>query len=156
MQPTITEVHPFTVSGISVRTINSDEAQPLTAKLPGLWGQFHSQGLAGKILDKVDDPSVYGVYSEYESDASGHYRTTAGVRVSKASADFDSVEIRGGQYLVFKAKGAMPQIAVDTWVTIWSFFETTRDFQRCFTTDFEKYPGPNEVAIHIAVESLNT
>ena len=156
MQPTITEVHPFTVSGISVRTINSDEAQPLTAKLPSLWGLFYNQGLAGKFPNKLDDSSVYGVYSEYESDASGHYRTTAGVRVSKASADFDSIEIRGGQYLVFTANGAMPQIVVDTWVTIWSFFETSKDYRRCFTTDFEKYLGPNEVAIHIAVEPWST
>lgn len=154
MQPIIEEIQAFTVSGISVRTTNRDEAQPLTAKLPTLWGQFYNQGLAEKTLNKEDDASVYGVYSDYESDASGHYRTTAGVQVSNAVADSDSVEIRGGQYLVFKAKGAMPQIVFDTWLTIWSFFETSKEFRRCFTTDFERYLGPNEVAIHIAVESL--
>ena len=152
MQATIAEVQSFTVSGISVRTTNRDEAQPLTAKLPDLWGKFHTQGLAEKTPNKVDNASVYGVYSDYESDASGAYRTTAGVRVSKAAADSDSIEIRGGQYLVFKATGAMPQIVFETWVTIWSFFETSKDFRRCFTTDFEEYLGPNEVAIHIAVE----
>ncbi len=36
MEPKLIEIQPFTVSGISVRTLNSDEAQPLKAKLPGL------------------------------------------------------------------------------------------------------------------------
>ncbi len=153
MQPTIIDVRPFTVSGVSVRTINCDEMQPLTAKLPTLWGQFYNQEMAAKIPGKEDDSSVYGVYSDYESDSSGHYRSTAGVRVSKAAADFDSVEVAGGPYLVFKAKGGMPKIVFDTWVTIWTFFESSQDFQRCFTTDFERYSGPDEVEIHIAVKS---
>ena len=153
MQPKTIELHPFSVSGISVRTINSDEAQPSKAKLPKLWGQFYSQDLTEKMPYKVDGSLVYGVYSEYESDASGHYTTTAGVQVSKAPIGFDSIEIHGGQYLVFEAKGPIPQILFDTWASIWSFFERSKDVRRCFTTDFEKYLGPNEVAIHIAVKS---
>ncbi len=38
MEPKLIEIQPFTVSGISARTLNSDEAQPSKAKLPGLWG----------------------------------------------------------------------------------------------------------------------
>ncbi len=87
MEPKLIEIQPFTVSGISVRTLNSDEAQPLKAKLPGLWGQFFGQGLADKTPNKVAESPVYGVYSAYESDVSGQYSVTAGVSVSKASPE---------------------------------------------------------------------
>ncbi len=92
------------------------------------------------------------MYSAYESDASGQYSVTAGVSVSKAAPEFDSIEISGGQYLVFETKGAMPQVVIETWARVWSFFETSKQFKRGFTTDFEVYRGSDEVAIHIAVE----
>ncbi|MDQ3172840.1 MAG: GyrI-like domain-containing protein [Acidobacteriota bacterium] len=152
MEPKLIEIQPFTVSGISVRTLNSDEAQPSKAKLPGLWGQFFGQGLADKVPNKLAESPVYGVYSAYESDASGQYSVTAGVSVSKASPAFDSIEVSGGPYLVFETKGPMPQIVIENWARVWSFFETSKEFKRSFTIDFEVYRGPDEVAIHIAVE----
>lgn len=152
MKPKSVEVQPFAVSGISVRTLNSDEAQPSKAKLPGLWDQFYGQSLAEKIPNKLAKSAVYGVYSAYESDASGQFTVTAGVSVSKASPEFDSIAVNGGQYLVFEAKGPMPQVVVDTWAKVWSFFEASNDFERSFTTDFEMHRSSDEVAIHIAVE----
>ncbi len=152
METKLIEIQPFTVSGISVRTLNSDEAQPLKAKLPGLWGQFFGQGLADKTPNKLAESPVYGVYSAYESDASGQYSVTAGVSVSKASPEFESIAVSGGRYLVFEAKGPMPQVIIETWAVVGSFFERSKEFKRAFTTDFEEYRGSDEVAIHIAVE----
>ncbi len=77
---------------------------------------------------------------------------TAGVSVSKASPEFESIAVSGGRYLVFEAKGPMPQVIIETWGGVWSFFERSKEFKRAFTTDFKAYRGSDEVAIHIAVE----
>lgn len=76
---------------------------------------------------------------------------TAGVSVSKASPEFESIAVGGGRYLVFEAKGPMPQVIIETWAG-GSFFERSKEFKRAFSTDFEEYRGSDEVAIHIAVE----
>ena len=53
---------------------------------------------------------------------------------------------------MFEAKGPLPQVIIETWAGVWSFFERSKEFKRAFTTDFEVYRGSDEVAIHIAVE----
>jgi predicted transcriptional regulator YdeE len=178
MKPELAHIAAFTVRGMHVRTINRDETDPKTAKLAGLWGRFFSEGIADKIPQRLPGSPIYGVYSSYESDAAGHYDLTAGVSVvltarnsvvRTASGTVDStadgsastrgepaglvaVDVPAGEYLVFSAKGSMPGIVIDTWGAIHAYFAAEQRFVRKYTTDFEAYPGPDEVAIHIAVE----
>lgn len=66
MQPTRqTLAMPQAISGISVRTTNAAEFNPVTGKIAGLWGQFFSEGLFDKLPNKLDGSSIYGVYSGY-------------------------------------------------------------------------------------------
>jgi predicted transcriptional regulator YdeE len=154
MQPMFVSVQPFTVSGVSVRTINRDEADPVRAKLPGLWGQFYSQQLPEKIPNRQANSLVYGVYSDYESDASGYYTVTAGVSVTTAVTGYHSVLVLGGQYLVFEIQGAMPQAVIDGWGAVWRYFSQSQKYKRLFTTDYEEYRGPDRVAIFISVAEI--
>lgn len=154
MQPTLVSAEPFTVSGLSVRTVNRDEADPSLAKLPGLWGTFYGQQLPGKIPNRRADSLVYGIYSDYESDGSGPYTVTAGVRVNLPASDYSSVAVPGGRYLVFESHGAMPQAVIDAWMAIWQWFAQTREYKRAFATDYEEYRGPDRVAIYISVEDV--
>ncbi|TPG73905.1 AraC family transcriptional regulator [Pseudomonas arsenicoxydans] len=55
---------------------------------------------------------MVGVYSAYESDASGAYEVTAGVSVSTPNPEFENVEIQAGKYLVFEARGPMPSAVI--------------------------------------------
>jgi predicted transcriptional regulator YdeE len=153
MAPKLEKITPFTVRGIRARTINRDEGSPKTAKIPGLWGRFHSEHIADTVPGRVPDATLYGVYSSYESDASGAYDLTLGVCVSALpqSPEFEAVEIEAGDYLVFEGKGPMPRVVIDTWSAIWKHFESEKRFKRKYTTDFEVYRGADEVAIHIAV-----
>ena len=70
--PTLTYIQDFSVMGLSIQTQNTDEFNEKTAKLPSLWQQFYSSELA-------TNPSVFEVYSDYESDANGLYTVTVGV-----------------------------------------------------------------------------
>ncbi|WP_285578171.1 GyrI-like domain-containing protein [Geothrix limicola] len=152
MSPKLTNVSPFSVTGISVRTINRDEFNPTTAKLPNLWARFYGNGVTGQVPNQAPGSSVFGVYSDYESDATGFYSVTAGMATSgPTSSEFTTVSIEEGRYLVFENRGPMPQAVIDTWGIIWAYFENNTEFIRSYTTDFEEYRGPDQIAIHIGV-----
>ncbi len=149
-------IAPFTVTGIAVRTINADEFTTDQAKLPALWGRFFSEGVVTKVENRLPDSPVYGVYSDYESDATGYYSVTAGVASSGPDvAEFTSIDVHGGQYLVFKNQGPMPQAVIGAWNQVWAFFEPgnaqNEGYGRRFDTDFEQYQGDDEVAIYIGI-----
>lgn len=153
MEPNIAHLSSFHVAGLTVRTNNRDESTQDSAKIPDLWGRFFSDNVAEKIPQRVPDAPIVGVYSNYESDASGAYDVTAGVSVSTPNRDFDNVEIQAGKYMVFEARGTMPAAVIQTWGAIWAYFEEHPQVQRSYATDFESYGGPDEVKIHIGIVS---
>jgi predicted transcriptional regulator YdeE len=152
MQPRLIELQPLTLSGISIRTSNIEQAQPDKENIGGLWQRFMGQELADKIPDKLPDSPLYGVYSDYDSDANGQFTVTVAVAVSAATHAFDTIEVSGGRYLVFEARGLIPQSVIETWGKIWSFFEASKEWKRRFAEDFEVYRDQNIVEIHIGVE----
>ena len=160
--PTRIQIPAFSVAGISVRTRNSDEANPAIARLGGLWNRFFSQSWERKLPARGDDGRIFGVYSGYESNEQGAFDVTAGVAVAEPEqADNQAlpgaacVDIEPGDYLVFTGEGEMPQMVIDTWVRIWRYFAENPQAQRRFGTDFEAYEGPDKVAIHIGVMLQN-
>jgi predicted transcriptional regulator YdeE len=83
----------------------------------------------------------------------GAFDALAGVAVSKTTdaLAWKSIEIQPGDYLVFSAKGPMPQTVVQTWGTVWQYFQVNPGVVRCYKTDFEVYRGVDEVAVYIGV-----
>ncbi len=155
MEPKRITISSFSVAGVGVRTINSDEFNPSSAKLPSLWQRFFRDGVLTKVPNQIPNSPVFGVYSHYESEASGFYAVTAGVAISgprPSSCEFTTVDVKEGEYLVFEAKGTMPQAVIDAWMRVWVFFEKNEKIIRSFTTDFEEYRGADKVAIHIGIK----
>ena len=151
MQPTRqTLKQPAAISGITVRTTNAAEFNPVTGKIAGLWGRFSSEGLFDSLPGKLQDSPVYGVYSNYESDYMGAFDVTAGVATSKAHGQ---LELQAGEYLVFSATGPMPQTVLQTWGVVWQYFQSNPDVQRSYATDFEAYVGAGKVEIHIGIQT---
>ena len=130
--------------GLSTKTQNSDEFNEKTAKLPGLWQQFYASELA-------INANIFGVYSNYDSDANGPYTVTVGVTDDSKLAEFACAKIPAGNYLVFQGTGPMPSTVVAVWKQIWNYFETEHDYQRSFISDFEAYSGSDKVAIYIGI-----
>ena len=138
------------ITGISVRTKNTDEMNPATAKIGALYHRFDEQ----VPVDYKNGARVYGVYFNYESDHTGEFSVLAGVdRVDPAHAEkLEKVTLPAATYMVFEGQGQMPQVVIDTWRTIWAFFsQPDAQYQRAYTTDFEFYKSQTEVAIHIAI-----
>ncbi|MFJ4193914.1 GyrI-like domain-containing protein [Pseudomonas sp. NPDC089534] len=141
----------FTVAGLRVRTTNHAEHAGHTAKIGPMWGRFFQEGLAEAIPGRLTESPVYGVYSAYESDASGAFDVTAGVAVADPRGDFESVRVESGEYLVFEGQGALPDAVIATWGRIWRYFEANPQIKRRYATDFEAYTGPESVAVYIGV-----
>lgn len=148
-------VEPFTVAGLQVRTRNADEQQGDTAKIGPMWQQFFTEGLFDNVPARQSESFVYGVYSDYESDATGYFNVTAGVQVDATSAGYPAVDVEGGDYLVFSAKGPMPDCVIQAWGLIWAYFADNPQTVRRFATDFEVYNAPDSVAIYIGVQSAD-
>lgn len=152
MDVKLREVLPFRVAGLQVRTCNAAEQQADSARIGPMWQRFYVEDLFNKIASRQPDSFVYGVYSNYESDALGAFDVMAGVAVSDAGADYPSVQIQGGDYLVFSAQDAMPDCVIQAWGLIWAYFQDNPQVRRAFATDFEVYTRPDSVAIYIGIQ----
>lgn len=147
----IVQLNEKKIKGISTRTTNAGEMNPLTAKI----GALHQKFDATVPVNYKDGARVYGVYYNYESDHSGEYSVMAGADlVDKAIADtLETVTLPAGAYMVFDAKGEVPQIVIETWSKIWEYFSTgDAQYQRSYMTDFEFYKSQHEIEIYIAVK----
>jgi len=92
---------------------------------------------------------MYGVYSDYESDASGNYKVTVGVEVTKPK---NAIVIEDKKYLVFTKQGELPMVVVELWEEIWAYFEKNSEYERAFEIDFEKYAKEDEVEIFVSIK----
>jgi predicted transcriptional regulator YdeE len=139
----------FLVAGLAVRTSNADEADPARAKLPTLW-QGHAQDPRIRSLGGLP----VGVYTDYESDATGAYTSLAGVRVRHAGdvpPGLRVVAVPAGDYLVFRSEGPVPQCVLGGWQAVWKYFADNPSARRAFGTDAELYgEGFVEVLISCA------
>ncbi|MFA5961047.1 MAG: effector binding domain-containing protein [Tatlockia sp.] len=143
--PILKHIEGFRVIGLSTRTQNSDEFTEQTAKIPSLWQQFSATDLATHA-------NLFGVYSDYESNAMGLFTVTVGIASDAPPAPFNSARIQTGNYLVFQGAGPMPTSVIATWKRIWDYFEEEKASQRNFISDFEAYNGSDEVAIYIGIK----
>lgn len=144
IHPIMKHVDSFTVIGSTVRTQNSDEFNPETAKLPTLWQQFYAS-------NPTPNTTIFAAYSDYESDANGLYNVTVGATNDTQNVKLSTVKIHSGNYLIFQGKGSMPQTVIDTWGCVWNYFTEGSLHQRSYKTDFEAYNNGDDVSIYIGV-----
>ncbi|HLF19945.1 MAG TPA: GyrI-like domain-containing protein [Bacteroidota bacterium] len=154
MIPRITQRSDSKIIGMEVRTSNQLETMASSAKIPLLWKKFHEE--KEKIPNRKNEQTSLGVYTNYKSDHSGEYSLIAASEVSsldKIPEGMVAHIIPPGKFLIFSAKGRMPQAVVNAWKQIWKYFANGSQFKRAFTVDFETYNSANEdeVDIHIAI-----
>jgi predicted transcriptional regulator YdeE len=144
----------FYVVGLSIRTTNqNDQAMK---DIGELWNRFLGENISDSVPGKVSDDK-YGIYTDYESDANGPYTVLLGHKVSSMDSVPEGLtgrEIPAGNYALFKAKGKIPDVVVETWQRIWN-----SDIKRAYASDFELYkagsvgPDISEVETYVSVKS---
>lgn len=144
----IVNLEDIDLTGFSIRTSNSKEMNPNTAKIGKLWQAFYEKAPGQGAMPAIS----YGVYSNYESDHNGEYDVTAAMNGDLLLDDCSQVTIPSGKYLKFKKEGSLPEAALHLWQEIWEYFSATPDFKRSFQFDFEEYTSMTDVAIYIGVK----
>lgn len=151
---TVKKIPAKTVVGIARRTSNADGRS--MKDIPATWTDFLKQNANAKIKNRAAPPTMYAVYSHYDSDWMGEYSYMIGCGVTRAREvpeGMEAREIPAQTYAVFTAKGRMPDEVVSIWSMIW-----LSSLPRLYTFDFEVYdkrfthPTLKEVDIFIAVD----
>ena len=130
------------IVGTAMRT------SPRTAAsdIPALWQRFMQQDLARQLPRRTDDPAVYAVYCDYESDFRGPYTLVLGV-AADARADVPEhmrrTRIPSGRYARFHAEGDPTQVIWQTWQHINESWDQRTE--RRYIADFERY-APESLA----------
>ena len=145
----VTRIKKLMIAGISEVTNNETEMGEESGKIAALWGNYFEKDVYKKTFDKSNSDFMYGVYSDYESDASGNYKVTVGVEVTKAK---NAIVIEDKKYLVFTKKGELPMVVVELWEEIWEHFEKNSEYERVFEIDFEKYAKEDEIEIFVSIK----
>lgn len=147
------EIKTFTekkVTGFKVRTKNSNEMNLETAQIGNLWEKFFTE--IAKNLNP--ESKVYGVYTNYESDANGEFDVFAASDKFERDTieNLETITIVEGKYLVFTKTGEMPKVVIEAWQDIWEYFaDTDCKHVRKYQTDFEFYKNEKEVEVYIGI-----
>lgn len=145
----VTKIDKLMVAGISVVTNNANEMDEETAKISPLWNKYLDENIYSKTFNKSKKDSLYGVYSEYESDEKGDYKITIGTEVTKPK---NAIVIENQRYLVFSKKGEFPEVVMEAWKDVWEYFENENsEYKRAFKIDFEKYATIDKLDIYISI-----
>lgn len=130
------QIASFQVQGLTCRTSNVDEFNPLAGRIGPLWQGFAASGLVTPLSE------VFGVYFDYADRHLAEYSVMAGVKLNDSQAPTQaSVNIAAGNYLVFDCQGAMPAALIAGWGRVWAHFAQVDAPTRAFKHDFERYLG---------------
>ena len=138
MNPNPVTVNEKKIIGIETRTTNRAEANSQSGKIGPLWQKFFQ--VEGGIPNKKNANLILGTYTKYESDFNGEYTLIVSSEVTTLDNVPDGMvgtTIPAGRYLVFTAKGEIPQALIETWMSILDYFSRESKYQRAYTTDFE-------------------
>jgi predicted transcriptional regulator YdeE len=154
MQPSLVEHGPLSVVGISVRTSDREEADPRSAKIPGLWRRYFADGVANRIPARLDDGTILGVYTDYASDHTGPYTLVVGQAVNDTSElpeDLVCVIVPHGRYLLFTSASGAAEAIRATWQDIRRHFEQSSEHRRAYTSDLEVHRA-GTLEVYVAVQ----
>ena len=131
----------FYVVGITARTNNAQEMSG-NGKIGGVWQTFLQPGLVAKIPNKIG-VDLIAVYTDYETDHTGHYTYLLGLPTSSTEApsgDLTVKHVPEGRYAVFTSgRGPIRQVVPEIWQRVWSMSPEKLGGTRSFHADFEIY-----------------
>ena len=131
----------FHLAGLATRTNNAAEMNG-NGKIGSIWQSFLQPGLVAKISNKIGVDLV-AVYTEYETDHTGHYTYLLGIPVLSSESlpvNLTVKHISPGRYAVFTSeRGPLIKVVREVWQRIWSMSEKELGGKRAFQSDYEIY-----------------
>ncbi len=162
MQKTQVERPEIKIVGTMVRTRNSAEFDPLTAKIGPCVQQYFHNTLADQIPNRKNPGTTFSIFTEYESDYTGEYDYFIGEEVTDFG-DLDGIFqthiIPAQSYILFtNGPAPMPEVVITAWQEIWQMSDEDMGGKRAYLSDFEVYderasdPQDTTVDIYIGVK----
>ncbi len=152
MQRRMISVPEIKLVGVSVRTSNQLEFNPVTSQISMTIEEFFSRNL-DSIPNRVDTDTTFCVYTEYESDFNGPYTYFVGQEVESfdgSPEEFVRLVIPSQTYAKFtNGPGVMPTVCIEAWQEIWTMDQDNLGGTRRYAADFEVYDER-------AIDSSNT
>lgn len=156
----VEEITTFEIAGVGGRTNNAAEGSGQGIIGP-LWERVRwGHALAPLGVEAAE--AVYALYSGYESDASGPYDFTIGVKVDVSDAipsGFVRRTIQSGRYArVVSEAGPAGSVVFEAWKRVWSAAPEEMGGHRAFRTDFERHApsalvgGEEPVTLHVGLK----
>lgn len=143
MQKTIITIPQKKLVGLTIRTNNQDEFNPLKAKIGSMMEKYWQNSIPDKIYNRIKPGTTICAYMDYVSDHNGEYTYFIGEEVSNFNAVTENlveVIIPEQKYCKFTTEnGAMPKIVIDSWINIWQMRESDFGGKRAYIADFEVY-----------------
>lgn len=143
MKKTNIQLPEMKLVGVAMRTNNSLEANPETAKIGKTVSAYFENNLSQKIARRKNPGKTFCVYTEYESDENGEYTYFIGEEVNafeKVPDGFKTLTIPALNYAKFECgPGPMPKVCIDAWQDIWKMQADDFGGDRAYIADFEIY-----------------
>jgi predicted transcriptional regulator YdeE len=140
------------VTGPALRT----SAEHAATDIPAFWQRFMDERWLERLERRADDPAVYSVYCDYESDFRGAYTMVLGIAAQDSAPPPNGarhVVVPAGHYAQFVAKGDPAQTLWRAWAYIGE--EWPGRTQRRYAADFERHDlsslGAADVEVTILV-----
>ncbi len=124
------------VIGPSLRT----SAEEAATDIPAFWRRFMDERWLERLERRADDPAVYSVYCEYESDSTGAYTMVLGMGAQNDALPPKGarhVVVPAGRYAQFVANGDPARTLWRAWTYIGG--EWSGRTQRRYAADFERH-----------------
>lgn len=129
--------------GLTARTNNKNEMNPLTSKIGKLASHFWSQNIANQIPNRKNPGVTLSVYTEYDSNEHGDYTYFVGEEVSSFEnipSELQQLTIPAAKYQKFTTpQGKIPEIVINAWQQIWEMSANDFGGERAYVADFEIY-----------------
>ena len=171
MKKELTSKQEIKLVGLTARTNNSSEMNPLTAKIGAVASSYWSQNVARQIANRKNPGVTLSVYTDYEGDEHGDYTYFIGEEVNSffigeevnsfddTPSGLQELIIPAAKYQKFTTpEGAMPQVVISAWQEIWKMSPDDFGGKRAYRADFELYdqrasdPAYTSLDIYIGIE----
>lgn len=139
--------------GITARTNNAHEVDPLKSRISPTFQKYVQEQVPEKITHRIKPGTTYSVFTDYESGATGDYTYFLGEEVSMfdlSSKEQEELNVPKQTYVRFTTdQGPMPQVCIEAWKEIWKMEPAVLGGKRRYLCDFEIYD-------HRALDPKNT
>lgn len=155
--PETVEVPALRVVGFNTRTSSQAEAEaePGEGPIARAWQRFTELDLEKKVPNPHVSGEVVAVYHDYESDATGEFTLTIGLRVTAlhhVPKDLVGIEVPFQTYVRYAVSGAPEDVLTRTIPPIWNEINQNDSLERAYTYDLEVYqPGRTSDSMSLEV-----